>query len=88
MISITTLLLVVLVLLLGTLLLGLARSIVGPTLEDRMLAVQLLGSGGVAALVTMAVLLDAPALFDVALVLALLAVVAAAALTRRDAQHD
>lgn len=85
---ITTLLLLVLALLLGTLLLGLARSIIGPTLEDRMLAVQLLGSGGVAALVTMAVLLDAPALIDVALVLALLAVVAAAALTRRDAQHD
>ena len=78
-------LLAALVLLLATLLIGLARSVVGPRLEDRMLAVLLLGSGGVAVLLVMATLFAAPALIDVALVLALLAVVAAAALTRRNA---
>ena len=82
----TTALLSALVLLLATLLIGLARTVIGPRLEDRMLAVQLLGSGGVAVLLLLAALFGAPALIDVALVLALLAVVAAAALTRRDAQ--
>ena len=86
MITVTSALLVALVLLLGTLLIGLARSVIGPRLEDRMLAVLLLGSGGVALLLVMATLFAAPALIDVALVLALLAVVAAAALTQRNAQ--
>ena len=86
--TVSSALILVLVLLLGTLLLGLVRTIIGPTLEDRMLSVQLLGSGGVAVLLTMAILLEAPALIDVALVLALLAVVAAATLTRRAAQDD
>ena len=85
MIAVTSALLVALVLLLGTLVIGLARTVIGPRLEDRMLAVLLLGSGGVALLLVMATLFAAPALIDVALVLALLAVVAAAALTRRNA---
>lgn len=71
-------------LLLFTLLLGLARAIIGPTLQDRLLSVQLLGTGGVAALLLLSALLALPALLDVALVLALLASVAAAALTRRE----
>ncbi|MCB1850066.1 MAG: hypothetical protein KDI83_04650 [Gammaproteobacteria bacterium] len=80
--------LISLVLLTGAMLIGLARTFMGPSLEDRMLAVLLLGSGGVALLLKMAVLFAAPALMDVALVLALLAVVAAAALTRKQIRHD
>ncbi len=77
-----------LLLLLLTLAAGLVRALRGPTLQDRMLAVQLLGTGGVALLLTMAVLLQSTALLDVALVLALLAAVAVAALTRREVGHD
>jgi multicomponent Na+:H+ antiporter subunit F len=66
---------------------GLLRALRGPTLEDRMLSVQLLGSGGVALLLCLSALLELPALLDVALVLALLAALAAAALTRREVDH-
>lgn len=86
--GVTGVLLVALVLLTAALLIGFARSFIGPSLEDRMLAVLLLGSGGVALLLMMGVLFAGPALIDVALVLALLAVVASAALTRRQARHD
>jgi multicomponent Na+:H+ antiporter subunit F len=61
-----------------------ARAMIGPSLQDRMLSVQLLGTGGVAVLLLLSPLLAIPALIDVALVLALLAAVAAAALTRRE----
>ena len=81
------LLLPALPLLLLTLLLGLVRALRGPSLQDRLLAVQLLGTGGVAFLL-LAALTTAPALVDVALLLALLAVVAAVALTRREVKHD
>lgn len=77
-----------LLLLLLTLATGLVRALLGPTLQDRMLAVQLLGTGGVALLLLLAALLQSPALLDVALVLALLATVAVAALTRRELDHD
>jgi len=70
--------------LLMTLVLGLVRALRGPTLEDRMLSVQLLGTGGVAVLLLLADVMAARALIDVALALALLAAVAAAALTRRE----
>lgn len=70
--------------LLMTLVLGLARAVRGPTLEDRMLSVQLLGTGGVALLLLLDDLAAPSALLDVALVLALLAAVAAAAVTRRE----
>ncbi len=76
---------VVLLLTLGT---GLLRALRGPTLADRMLAVQLLGTGGVGLLLLLSALLKAPALLDVALVLALLAAVAAAAITRRELGDD
>lgn len=78
-------LLVALLVLLTTLLLGMARALRGPTLEDRMLSVQLLGTGGVAMLLLLAVMMRTPALLDVALVLALLAAVSAVAVTRRGA---
>jgi multicomponent Na+:H+ antiporter subunit F len=69
-------------LLLLTLLLGLIRALRGPILEDRLMSVLLLGSGGVATLLLLALLLAMPALLDVALLLALLGAVAAAAMTR------
>ena len=86
--TIDIVLLIALIFLIITLLAGLARSVRGPSLQDRMLSVQLLGTGGVALLLLMAGLRVAPALIDVALVLALLAVVAAAALTRRETEDD
>lgn len=67
---------------------GLVRALRGPTLQDRMLAVQLMGSGGVALVLMLAQLTGSTALIDVALVLALLAVMAVAAMTRREAAHD
>lgn len=81
-------LLVATLLLLATLVLGLVRALRGPGLEDRMLSVLLLGTGGVALLVLLSLLLDMAALRDAALVLALLAAVAATALTRREIDHD
>jgi multicomponent Na+:H+ antiporter subunit F len=64
-----------------SLLLGLVRVLRGPSLADRLLAAQLLGTTGVGLLLLLAPVLGIPALVDVALVLALLAVVAVAALT-------
>jgi multicomponent Na+:H+ antiporter subunit F len=63
---------------------GLARAMIGPTLPYRMISVQLLATGGVATLLLMATLLQSNALIDVALILALLAAVAAAAMTRNE----
>lgn len=70
--------------LLLVLLLGTVRAMRGPTLADRMLSVQLLGTGGVALLLLLSAVTSTPALLDVALVLALLAAVAVAAVTRRN----
>ena len=64
-----------------TLLLGLLRVLRGPGTGDRMLATQLIGTAGVGILLLLSLVLDQPALLDVALVLALLAAVAAAAFT-------
>jgi multicomponent Na+:H+ antiporter subunit F len=75
-----------------SLLLGLVRVLRGPSLADRLLAAQLLGTTGVGLLLLLAPVLGIPALVDVALVLALLAVVAVAALTgpgeRSGGGHD
>lgn len=86
--GLNTALLVAALLLLLSLGLGLVRALRGPTLADRMLSVQLLGTCGVALLLLMGHLLGQPALHDVALVLALLAVVSAAAVTRRETDDD
>ncbi|MDX1344899.1 MAG: monovalent cation/H+ antiporter complex subunit F [Sedimenticolaceae bacterium] len=83
-----TLLLTAALLLFVTLITGLIRALIGPSLQDRMLSIQLLGTGGVALLILLGLLQDIEALVDAALVLALLAAVAAAALTRREARHD
>ena len=53
--------------------LGLARIVWGPSEADRMMAAQLLGSGGVSVLVLLSAATDTPAIVDVALMLALLA---------------
>jgi multicomponent Na+:H+ antiporter subunit F len=53
--------------------LGLIRILYGPAKADRMMAAQLLGSGGIAALLLRAAATETPAVSDVALVLALLA---------------
>ena len=76
------------VLLLLTMVLGFLRALRGPSLQDRMLSVLLLGSGGVGLLLLLAFMLQQPALIDVALILALLAAMLAAALTRREASDD
>ena len=88
MIDMDMLLLTAVVLLLVTLITGLVRALIGPSLQDRMLSIQLLGTGGVALLILLGLLLKIEALVDTALVLALLAAVAAAALTRRETPHD
>jgi multicomponent Na+:H+ antiporter subunit F len=59
--------------------LGLMRILRGPARADRMMAAQLLGTGGIAALLLLASATDVPALVDVALTLALLAAFASAA---------
>lgn len=72
-----------------SLFLGLLRVLLGPSAGDRMLATQLIGTAGVGMLLVLNVLLDEPALIDVALLLALLAAVAAAAFTgQQEARHD
>jgi multicomponent Na+:H+ antiporter subunit F len=62
---------------------GLARILRGPTSADRMLAAQLFGTTGVAILLVLAEATGRAALRDVALVFALLAVVNAAVFVRR-----
>jgi multicomponent Na+:H+ antiporter subunit F len=66
-----------------SLLLGLIRVLRGPSPADRLMAAQLIGTTGVGLLLLLAPVLGSAALIDVALVLALLAVVAVAALTGR-----
>jgi multicomponent Na+:H+ antiporter subunit F len=55
---------------------GLVRVLRGPTRADRMLAAQLLGTTATAMLVVLSLVMEEPALVDVALVLAVLAAVA------------
>lgn len=69
--------------LLCTMLLGLWRVIRGPALLDRLLAVQLFGTTGVALCLVLAQAMGQPALRDVALVLAILAAAAPVALVQR-----
>jgi multicomponent Na+:H+ antiporter subunit F len=75
-------------LLLLTLVAGLVRVVRGPTPADRMLAAQLFGTTGVAVLVLLAAALATPALFDVALVVALLATTAMVAFVRRSLPRE
>jgi multicomponent Na+:H+ antiporter subunit F len=59
--------------------LGLLRILRGPADADRMMAAQLLGTGGVAVLLLLAAAGESPAIVDVALMLALLAAFASVA---------
>jgi multicomponent Na+:H+ antiporter subunit F len=59
--------------------LGLVRILRGPADADRMMAAQLLGTGGIAALLLLAAGTETPAAVDAALTLALLAAFAAVA---------
>ena len=73
-----TVLIAVAVVLLLTLIAGLARILTGPARGDRMLAAQLFGTTGVAILLILADALAMPALRNVALAFVLLALVNAA----------
>ncbi len=68
--------------------LGLARILLGPRDADRVMAVQLLGSGGTAVLLLLAMATGARAAVDVGLVLALLAAFASAAFVQAVAGGD
>jgi multicomponent Na+:H+ antiporter subunit F len=74
--------------LLLTLLLGLVRIWRGPAPGDRILASQLIGTTGVTILLVLASAQQMPALRDVALVLALLAVLATVAFVTREVRLD
>lgn len=69
---------------LATLALGLVRILRGPADADRMMAAQLLGTGGVAVLVLLSAATATPSLVDVALVLVLLAAFASLSLVLDD----
>lgn len=58
---------------LATVALGLYRVLHGPAQVDRMMAAQLVGSGGVAVVLLVGVATETPSVVDVALMLALLA---------------
>ena len=68
--------------------LGLLRVFRGPTVEDRMMAVQLAGTTGVGLILLTGPVLGMGASVDLALVLALLAAVSVAALTRRETEAE
>jgi multicomponent Na+:H+ antiporter subunit F len=64
---------------LATVAVGLVRILRGPAVADRIMAAQLLGTGGIAALLLIAAATAMPAVVDVALSLGLLAAFASAA---------
>lgn len=68
--------------LLATIAVGLWRFFKGPTAADRLMVTQLFGTTGVAVCLLLSVALERPAIIDVALSLALLAVVTTAAFFR------
>ncbi|MFP4657324.1 MAG: monovalent cation/H+ antiporter complex subunit F [Desulfonatronovibrionaceae bacterium] len=68
--------------LLLTMLIGLIRVFRGPEPEDRLEAMQLFGTTGVAVLLLLAAAFNAPALCNTALIFALLAVLAVVAFVR------
>jgi multicomponent Na+:H+ antiporter subunit F len=74
--------LVVATFILAMIALGLLRVIRGPNSADRMMAAQLLGSGGVAILLLSAIATGSYAVVDVALLIALLAAFAVVAFVR------
>ena len=81
-------LLTVAVFVLAMVALGLVRILRGPAAADRMMAAQLFGAGGIAALLLMGVATKAHAVIDVALVLALLAAFASGAFVQGASDPD
>jgi len=63
--------------------LGLVRVLRGPNDADRMMAVQLIGTGGIAALLLLGAVTGATAAVDVALTIALLATFASIAMVKK-----
>ncbi len=78
----TTFLFAAAVVILATVALGLVRVLRGPADTDRMMAAQLLGSGGIAVLMLVGAAARMPAAVDVALTLALLAAFASIAFVK------
>ena len=68
-----------------TVVVGLLRILYGPGDADRVMAAQLLGSGGVATLLLVSAVASLPAIVDVALTLALLAAFATIAFVKNAA---
>ncbi len=68
---------------LAMLALGLVRILRGPADADRMMAAQLIGTGGIAALLLLGTVTAVPATVDVALTLALLATFASIAFVKK-----
>jgi multicomponent Na+:H+ antiporter subunit F len=66
---------------------GWLRALRGPTLADRIMAVQLIGSGSIAVLLLMLGAADTPGISDVALTLAMLSALLAAAFARTSSSH-
>ena len=77
-----------LMLLILSLCIGLLRIFHGPTIEDRIMSMQLMGTTGVGILLVLGQLMDMPASIDIALVLAMLAAVSVVALTRRKDERE
>lgn len=69
-------------LVLATVAAGLVRVLRGPGIADRVMAAQLLGTGGIAVLLLLGTATGTPGLTDAALTLALLAAFATVALVR------
>lgn len=84
----STLYLMAMVLLLLALIVGAVRVFTSASLGDKMIAVQLLGSIGVAILLLWGQAFSVDALFDVAMVIALLSAVSVAAMARLVPEHD
>jgi multicomponent Na+:H+ antiporter subunit F len=70
-------------LILAMLALGLVSILRGPTDADRMMAAQLIGTAGIAALLLLGTVTGVPATVDVALILALLATFASIAFVKK-----
>jgi multicomponent Na+:H+ antiporter subunit F len=68
---------------LAMLALGLVRVLRGPNDADRMMAAQLIGTGGIAALLLLGTVTDTPAAVDVALTIALLSTFASIAMVKK-----
>jgi len=68
---------------LAMLALGLVRVLRGPNDADRIMAAQLIGTGGIAALLLLGAVTGAPAAVDVALTIALLAPFASIAMVKK-----